>query len=165
MGPVAKGHVEESQGAETHLRRLPQMRSQRDNRVQIARGGGARFGYYFTRLAPEWGTISAFWIFLAVSCGIIVRVMSALSRDNLIKNKARLLTWISEIDRAVQDIAVKGTASATISAAGGSKSYTRLDLDGLRRLRTDYAERVTQINRRLAGAPSTGIRRVMVTRY
>lgn len=90
--------------------------------------------------------------------------MSALSKENLIKNKARLLTWISEIDRAVQDIAVKGTASATISAGGGSKSYTRLDLDGLRRLRTDYAERVTQINRRLAGAPSTGIRRVMVTR-
>jgi len=91
--------------------------------------------------------------------------MSALSRDNLTKNKARLLAWIAEIDRAVQDIAVKGTASATISAGGGSKSYTRLDLDDLRRLRTDYAERVTQINRRLAGGPSTGIRRVMVTRY
>ena len=91
--------------------------------------------------------------------------MSALSRDNLIKNKARLLTWISEIDRAVQDIAVKGTASATISAGGGSKSYTRLDLDGLRRLRTDYAERVTQITRRLAGVPSIGIRRIMTVRY
>lgn len=90
--------------------------------------------------------------------------MSALSRENLIKNKARLLTWISEIDRAVQDIAVKGTASATISAGGGSKSYTRLDLDDLRKLRSDYADRVTQIDRRLAGVSPTGIRRVMVTR-
>lgn len=82
----------------------------------------------------------------------------------MIKNKARLLTWISEIDRAVQDIAVKGTASATISAGGGSKSYTRLDLDDLRKLRSDYADRVTQIDRRLAGVSPTGIRRVMVTR-
>lgn len=91
--------------------------------------------------------------------------MSAQARDNLIKNRARLLTWISEIDRAVQDIAVKGTASATISAGGGSKSYTRLDLGTLQKLRTDYADRVTQITRRLAGVPSIGIRRIMTVRY
>ena len=84
---------------------------------------------------------------------------------NLIGNRAKYLAWIGEIDRTVREISLNGTASATISAGGGSKSYTRLDLDDLRRLRTDYAERVTQINRRLAGAPSTGIRRVMVTRY
>ena len=83
----------------------------------------------------------------------------------MIKNRARLLTWISEIDRAVQDIAVKGTASATISAGGGSKSYTRLDLGTLQKLRTDYADRVTQITRRLAGVPSIGIRRIMTVRY
>lgn len=80
-------------------------------------------------------------------------------------NKARLLTWIGEIDRVVREIAVKGSASATISAGGGSKSYTRLDIDKLRRLRTDYCERVTQINRRLLGAPSTGIRRIVTVRY
>ena len=90
--------------------------------------------------------------------------MSALSRDNLQKNKARLLAWINDIDRVVQDIAIKGTASASITASGGTKSYTRLDLEELRELRRDYAERVTQINRRLAGVPSTGIRRVMMVR-
>ena len=91
--------------------------------------------------------------------------MSAPTRDRLIRNRTRLLTWIGEIDRVVQDIATKGTASATISASGGSKSYTRIDLDSLHKLRTDYADRVAQINRRLAGVPSTGIRRIMTVRY
>ena len=83
----------------------------------------------------------------------------------MIKNRARLLTWISEIDRAVQDIAVNGISSATISVGGGSKSYTRLDIEKLQKLRTDYAERVAQITRRLAGVPSIGIRRIMTVRY
>ena len=91
--------------------------------------------------------------------------MTATARQNLIKHRARFLVWIGDIDRAVQEIAVKGTASATIQVAGGSKSYTRIDLGELRKLRTDYAERVTQINRRLVGLPSTGIRRIMTVRY
>ena len=76
-------------------------------------------------------------------------------RDQLIAKRDALVDQIAEID----------TQSASLSAGGGSKSYTRLDLGVLRKLRTDYAERVTQINRRLAGGPSTGIRRVMTVRY
>ena len=91
--------------------------------------------------------------------------MTALSRTNLIKNRAKFVAWISEIDRIVRDIAIKGTASASISAGGGTKSYTRLDLGALQKLRTDYADRVAQITKRLAGVPSTGIRRVMTVRY
>ena len=91
--------------------------------------------------------------------------MTAHSRDNLVKNRARLLAWIQALDRVCVEIATKGTASATISAGGGSKSYTRIDLDDLRKLRSEYADRVAQINRCLAGAPSTGIRRILVTRY
>lgn len=94
---------------------------------------------------------------------MIIRVMSA-HTDNLIKNKARYIAWIGQIDRVVQEIAVKGTSSASISAAGGTKTYTRLDLGKLAELRKDYAERVTQIKRRLAGGLSTGVRRVLVTR-
>lgn len=90
--------------------------------------------------------------------------MTQAAEIRLIKNRARLLAWVADIDRVVQEIATKGTASASISAGGGSKSYTRLDLGTLRALRADYADRVTQINRRLAGAPSTGIRHVMTVR-
>lgn len=92
-----------------------------------------------------------------------MRVKSA--HANLIKNKAKLIASIHAIDVAVQEIAVNGMASATISAGGGTKSYTRLDLDALRKLRADYADRVAQIKRRLAGVPSTGIRRVVTVRY
>ena len=84
--------------------------------------------------------------------------------ENLIANKNQLLKSIRTIDRVILDIATNGTASATLSAGGGSKSYTRLDIDKLRELRAEYLGRVAQINRRLAGFPSTGIRRILVTR-
>ena len=91
--------------------------------------------------------------------------MTEKAKDNLTKNRARLLAQISALDRVINEIAVNGTASATISAAGGSKSYTRLDLETLQKLRTDYADRVAQIMRRLANIPSVGIRRIMTVRY
>ena len=91
--------------------------------------------------------------------------MTATDRDNLIARKTALLKRIADVDRAIHEIAVGGAASATVSAGGGSKSYTNLDLDKLRRLRADYAGRVTQIQRRLAGVPSIGVRRIMTARY
>lgn len=79
-------------------------------------------------------------------------------------NKLRLVRWIGEIDRAVQEIATTGTASASISAGGGSKSYTRIDVEKLLALRRDYAGRVAQINRSLAGIVPGGVRHVMTVR-
>ena len=81
-------------------------------------------------------------------------------RTNLIKRKALLVGWTNEIDRVIHEIAVKGTASASISAAGGSKSYTRIDLASLRSLRKDYGAEIVQIRRRLDGTGAGGIRRV-----
>ena len=87
------------------------------------------------------------------------------ARVNLVKNKNRLLFWVAEIDRAVQAIATSGTASATISAGGGTQSYTHADLDKLRKLRGTYAARIEQINMALATHPNmTGIRHVMTVR-
>lgn len=85
--------------------------------------------------------------------------------DNLNANKRKYLRWISEIDRVVQEIAVSGTSSATLSASGGSKSYTHLDLDALQSLRTTYARRVADINFALSrGVHATRIRHIQVTR-
>ena len=87
------------------------------------------------------------------------------ARLNLVKNKNRLLFWVAEIDRVVQRIATDGTASATLSAGGGSQSYTAADLDKLRKLRGVYAARIEQINMALAEHPNmTGIRHVMTVR-
>lgn len=92
------------------------------------------------------------------------RVMTEKALRNLKANKAQYLVWISEIDRVTREIAVKGTASASLSAGSGSKSYTRIDLGTLRELRSDYCGRVLAIRRRLAGCNSTGIRQVMTVR-
>lgn len=93
----------------------------------------------------------------------MIRVMSN-REHNLRQSKRRILGWIAAIDRAVQDIAETGTASATISAGGGSKSYTRIDLDRLLSLRREYARRVASINRSLVGIVPGGIRHVMTVR-
>ncbi len=85
--------------------------------------------------------------------------------SNRLKNKNRYLFWIAEIDRCIHGIAVSGTASASLSAGGGSQSYTRADLDKLRRLRGVYASRVQEINMALAAFPNnTGIRHVQTVR-
>lgn len=89
--------------------------------------------------------------------------MSAIS--NRLKNKNRYLFWIAEIDRCIHEIAISGTASASLSAGGGSQSYTQADLDKLQKLRGKYAARVQEINMALAAFPNnTGIRHVQTVR-
>ena len=89
--------------------------------------------------------------------------MSAIS--NRLKNKNRYLFWIAEIDRCIHEIAISGTASASLSAGGGSQSYTHADLDKLQKLRGKYAARVQEINMALAAFPNnTGIRHVQTVR-
>lgn len=88
-----------------------------------------------------------------------------MSKVNQVKNKNRYLFWIAQIDRVIQEIAVSGTASASLSAGGGSKSYTHADIDKLQKLRGKYAARVEQINMALAAWPNnTGIRHVTTVR-
>jgi hypothetical protein len=87
------------------------------------------------------------------------------ANSNRIKNKNRYLSWIAEIDRCIQEIATSGTASASLSAGGGSQSYTHADIDKLRKLRGVYAARVQEINMALAAWPNnTGIRHVQTVR-
>ena len=89
--------------------------------------------------------------------------MSAIT--NRLKNKNRYLFWIAEIDRCIHEIAISGTASASLSAGGGSQSYTHADLDKLQKLRGKYAARVQEINMALAAFPNnTGIRHVQTVR-
>ena len=89
--------------------------------------------------------------------------MSAIA--NMLKNKNLLLFKIAEIDRVIHEIDTSGTASASLSAGGGSQSYTHADLDKLQKLRGKYAARVQEINMALAAFPnSTGIRHVTTVR-
>lgn len=45
---------------------------------------------------------------------------------------------VAAIDATIQEIAIAGTANATLSAGGGSQSYTRADTDKLQKLRAMY---------------------------
>ena len=86
-------------------------------------------------------------------------------RQNLLKNRALLQFRIAELDRCIHDIAVSGTASASLSAGGGSQSYTHADLSKLEALRSRYASRLESINQNLAMyGNATGIRHVLTIR-
>ncbi len=94
----------------------------------------------------------------------IVR-MSEVQTRNLVANKLRYQRWIGEIDRVIHEIAVNGTASASISSSGGAKSYSRIDVEKLLSIRAEYVERMLRICRALrAGSSPAGIRHVMTVR-
>ena len=110
-----------------------------------------------------------FFFLLCAKIGLLIGICQeahlATRRENLIKNKNRILYWIAELDRCIHEIAISGTASASLSAGGGSQSYTHADLEKLQKLRGRYASRLEQINMALSAVPnSTGIRHVVTVR-
>ena len=88
--------------------------------------------------------------------------MSEVQTRNLAANKLRYQRWIGEIDRVIHELALNGTASASISSSGGVKSYSRIDVEKLLAIRAEYFERLRRISRALrAGSSPAGIRHVM----
>ena len=71
---------------------------------------------------------------------------------------------VAAIDDAIRKIAAGGVASASISAAGGSKSYSRLDLGALRALRADLVSRLAALDRALTGRGLLAIRHLVTVR-
>lgn len=90
--------------------------------------------------------------------------MTSAQIENLRINKSRYLAAIAELDRVVREIAANGTATASLSAGGGTKAYTAIDLNTLLALRRDYASRVSAINRALRFSSPAGIRTVRIVR-
>ena len=45
---------------------------------------------------------------------------------------------VEKIDEAIREIAISGTATASLSAGGGSQSYTHADIEDLQKARADY---------------------------
>ena len=84
---------------------------------------------------------------------------------NLRKNKASLLARIARLDKTIAEISESSNRSATLSAGGGSQSYTYASLKELEEERSKLAARVAQINDWLAGrANGSGIRHIMTVR-
>lgn len=76
---------------------------------------------------------------------------------SLLNERSRILADISALDKVISQIATSGTASASLSSGGGSKTYSRIQLPELRAQRAAYARRVRAIERALAGRPAIGI--------
>lgn len=89
--------------------------------------------------------------------------MTTNKTNRIIANRSRLLRDIAALDRVILEVAASGTASATLSSSGGSKSYTRQDLDKLRALRRELASRASALSNLLTGS-SAGVRHILTTR-
>lgn len=71
---------------------------------------------------------------------------------------------IAALENAFQEAAVNGTASATISANGGSKSYTKLAPEAIMKLIGYWKIELAAAKRSLLGRNANPIRSVMITR-
>ena len=72
-------------------------------------------------------------------------------KQQLLAARTNLERQIRAVDKAMEEIAVSGTTSATLSAGGGSKSYTRLDIDKLQRFRDRLVDRLVAVRQALRG--------------
>ena len=91
--------------------------------------------------------------------------MTSAQKKNLTANKRRYLADIATIDRVIREIAMGGTATATLSAGGASRSYSSIDVQKLLALRNDYASRVSAINRAIENSSPAGKRTIRIVRW
>ena len=74
--------------------------------------------------------------------------MTVVQQKKILEKIVGLENDIEALKKARTQVALSGYASATLSSSGGSKSYTRLDLDKMREQFRPRAER--QVKTRLA---------------
>lgn len=70
-------------------------------------------------------------------------------------------TDINELKRVRMEVGTNGYASATISSSGGSKSYTRVDLDKLTSLIKELQRELEQYRNLLADGQSNPLRTIV----
>lgn len=68
---------------------------------------------------------------------------------------------INELKRVRMEVGTNGYASATISSSGGSKSYTRVDLDKLTSLIKELQRELEQYRNLLADGQSNPLRTIV----
>lgn len=70
--------------------------------------------------------------------------MTVVQQRKILEKIVGLEKDIEELKKARTEVALTGYASATLSSTGGSKSYTRLDLDKMTNLINQLRTELTQ---------------------
>lgn len=89
--------------------------------------------------------------------------MSKVQQIRLINRVRECASNVAALEKAFQEAAVSGTASATISSNGGSKSYSRVNPETIKELIGYWKTELINARRALTGSASR-IKSVMIVR-
>ena len=87
--------------------------------------------------------------------------MTIIQKRKILEKIVGLEKDIDELEKARVDIGISGYASATISSSGGSKSYTRMDIDKITKLIGELNNKLTQYKNMLATGNGTPIKTIV----
>ena len=83
----------------------------------------------------------------------------------LLRKEAQLVADIDELDAVITDRTARGSASASLSSGGGSKSYTNWSVESLIKVREYKIKSLKSVRRSLAGGGGLpGVSSVMTVR-
>lgn len=81
-------------------------------------------------------------------------------KRELLKRIAEAQNELKELQRVRFEIAQSGTASASLASGGGSKSYTRLDLDKLSAQISQLVKNIARLRELLTGQSHLTIKHI-----
>ena len=88
--------------------------------------------------------------------------MTTYQKRTIIEKIVNIQNDIAELEKARVQIGISGYASATISSSGGSKSYTRMDIDKITKLIVELNNNLSQYQNMLAkGNETTPIKTIV----
>ena len=87
--------------------------------------------------------------------------MTTYQKRTIIEKIVNIENDIAELEKARVEIGISGYASATISVSGGSKSYTRMDIDKITKLIGELNNKLTQYKNMLATGNGTPIKTIV----
>lgn len=87
--------------------------------------------------------------------------MTTVQKRKLIEKIVCIESDLAELERVRIDIGKNGYASATLSSSGGSRSYTRLDLDKIYKLILDLNKQLSQYTSLLYEGTGTPLKTIV----
>ena len=87
--------------------------------------------------------------------------MTIFQKRKLIEKIISIESDLDELEKARVEVGVSGFSSATISVSGGSRSYTRMDIDKITKLIGELNNKLTQYKNMLATGNGTPLKTIV----